>query len=331
MEEIIESLRPISRCLDRVQSVLALDFLNGRLVDVDGPQKSLGRVGILSCFLGTLLGIHVSAGCGLLWFSSTFPFFFSPRRAAEIVAWCLYVSAMCTFHLMEFFVTAFYNPTVVASDSFLVNHSKAYTVASIIAGTEFWLGFWCGGGGGEGIDDDAPSNATESGWWWVTTIVGIVMVVFSQTMRSRAMMKCGESFNHYIQTERKENHVLVTDGIYTWFRHPSYTGFYYWSIGTQVVLHNPWSAILFAVAGWKFFSQRIPYEERSLLRLFGDQYYDYVGRTYVGIPFVPSIPNRKEGAVGIGSASHQKEEHRTEEAIEIEVEAEKADREKKND
>ena len=147
------------------------------------------------------------------------------------------------------------------------------------------------------------------------TILGIVMVVASQIMRSWAMMKCGESFNHYIQTSRKENHVLVTNGIYTWFRHPSYTGFYYWSIGTQFVLHNPASALLFAVAGWKFFSQRIPYEERSLIRLFGDQYYDYVMRTYVGIPFIPSIPKDGEEQQK-DQQQQQSQQHRQEQQVE---------------
>lgn len=141
------------------------------------------------------------------------------------------------------------------------------------------------------------------------------------------MMKCGESFNHYIQTLRKENHVLVTDGIYSWFRHPSYTGFYYWSIGTQLVLHNPVSGLLFAIAGWKFFSQRIPYEERSLIRLFGDQYYDYVRRSYIGIPFIPSFP-KDEG--GQSDSLLQQGEEQTKEAIEIENENENSGHDKKD-
>ena len=185
---------------------------------------------------------------------------------------------MCTFHLMEFFVTAFFNPRVVASDSFLINHSKAYTVAAMIASTEFWFRFCFG------------NNVSNTLGWKATTVVGAGMVLGSQLVRSYAMMQCGESFNHYIQVQRKENHVLVTDGIYRWFRHPSYTGFYYWSIGTQLLLHNRLSTLLFAVAGWKFFAQRIPFEEKWLIKLFGDEYYDYVQRSYVGIPFIPSLP-----------------------------------------
>mmetsp|Transcript_25788 Transcript_25788/g.60462 ORF Transcript_25788/g.60462 Transcript_25788/m.60462 type:complete len:322 (-) Transcript_25788:357-1322(-) len=321
MEELIERMSPISRCMDRIQSALALDFLNECLVDVDGTQKSLGRVGILGCFLGATWGIHFSCGITLMWISSTgTEFFIDDRRVVMACTWCFYITAMCTFHLLEFFITAFFNPTVVASDSFLVNHSKAYTVAAITAGTEFWVRFFFGGDS----EGQVATNLTNNTLWMTITILGIFMVISSQILRSCAMMKCGESFNHYIQTLRKENHVLVTDGIYGWFRHPSYIGFYYWSIGTQLVLRNPMSGLLFALAGWKFFSQRIPYEERSLIRLFGDQYYDYISQSYVGIPFIPSIP--KDEFVQRDSLLR-----RTDEGIEITTKDETKENQKKTE
>ena len=140
-------------------------------------------------------------------------------------------------------------------------------------------------------------------------------------MRSCAMMQCGESFNHYIQVERKDNHFLVMDGIYRYFRHPSYTGFYYWSIGTQLVLLNPISGLLFAVAGWKFFSQRIPYEERSLIRLFGDEYYNYLQRSYILIPFVATIPQDKASVLVPKDDS-------TQEGVEVELDDQTSGHEK---
>jgi hypothetical protein len=203
MEEVVESLKPISRCMDRIQSILALDFLDHRLVDVNGKEHSLGRVGIIGCFLGIGWGIHVSCGVFLIWVSSTnLEFFLDPRRVTMAWTWCFYITAMCTFHLLEFFVTAFSNPTVADSDSFLVNHSKAYTVAAIIASTEFLVRFCFGS---DSASQAATTTAPNDVWWMTITISGIVMVITSQIMRSCAMMKCGESFNHYIQTLRKEN------------------------------------------------------------------------------------------------------------------------------
>lgn len=320
MEEVITSLKPISRFMNRIQSVLALDFLDDYLVDVNGSQQSLGRVGILGCFLGIVWGIHFACGIFLLWVSSVnLEFFLDPRRVAMAWTWCFYVTAMCTFHLQEFFVTAFFNPTVVASSSFLVDHSKAYTAAAITASTEFWVRFYFVGSNDSQTETTTPNDP----WWMTITVSGIAIVIASQIMRSCAMMKCGESFNHYIQMSRKESHVLVTNGIYSWFRHPSYTGFYYWSIGTQLVLHNPVSGLLFAIAGWKFFSQRIPYEERSLIRLFGDEYYNYMMRTYIGIPFIPSIPEDEGEQRGMPL---QQGEEQTKGAIEVEIKNEKGNR-----
>ena len=57
---------------------------------------------------------------------------FGPERTQFLLQWCVYVVAVCTFHLLEFFVTALYNPAVTSSDSFLINHSVAYTAAALV-------------------------------------------------------------------------------------------------------------------------------------------------------------------------------------------------------
>jgi len=44
-----------------------------------------------------------------------------------------------------------------------------------------------------------------------------------------------------------------------YLRHPSYTGFFYWGIGTQLLLMNPISLIGYAVVLFRFFKERIRY------------------------------------------------------------------------
>lgn len=309
LNQIIERLHPLSSLLDGIQSLLSLEFLVDRYPDAFESPQSLARVGFLGSFLGVALGIHSTLLCLILFVLVTngrdgtadmnnHSFEFVPSLSwtelrhllTMLLTWCFYVSALCTFHLSEFFVTALYNPDVLSSDSFLVNHSKAYTGAAIIASTEFWIRFvWCCWRSLSSTTSVQTSMSPSSWWWSVATITfGISMVTLSQTIRTWSMKTCGESFNHYIQVQKKDNHILVTTGIYQWLRHPSYFGFYYWSVGTQIVLQNPISVILFVLAGWTFFSRRIPYEERSLIHLFGNEYYDYAKRTYVGIPFIPT-------------------------------------------
>ena len=77
------------------------------------------------------------------------------------------------------------------------------------------------------------------------SLLGLLMVMCGECLRKAAMLTAGSNFNHIVQNEKAQSHVLVTDGVYSMFRHPSYVGWFYWSIGTQVspsglheALHN---------------------------------------------------------------------------------------------
>ena len=78
------------------------------------------------------------------------------------------------------------------------------------------------------------------------------------------MIHAGSNFNHLIQSKKKQGHVLVTGGIYKHLRHPSYFGFFWWGLGTQVVLGNTVCLVGYAVVLWRFFRRRI----ESMLTLF---------------------------------------------------------------
>ena len=82
-------------------------------------------------------------------------------------------------------------------------------------------------------------------------------------------------------------HRLVTHGVYAWLRHPAYFGWFWWSVGTQLLLCNPVCVFAYAYASYRFFRNRIPYEEQHLLRMFpNDEYAAYRRRTVIGIPFL---------------------------------------------
>lgn len=66
--------------------------------------------------------------------------------------------------------------------------------------------------------------------------VGLLMVLCGEGLRKAAMLTAGSNFNHIVQNEKAQSHVLVTSGVYSYFRHPSYVGWFYWSTGTQVRL-----------------------------------------------------------------------------------------------
>jgi protein-S-isoprenylcysteine O-methyltransferase len=238
-------------------------------------EHGLGRISIISCGLSSVLTFNVVIMCLFIfdwmdWMKSISILGLDSSREFMLLQGVLYVITLCVFHLAEFFVTAIYNPSVVTANSFVVNHSRSYTAAIILSWTEFCIRFTM-----------FPSMNSRRG-----AIFGLVMVIASQVIRSLSMITCGESFNHYIQHHKKENHTLVTTGIYKYLRHPSYFGFYYWSIGTQLLLGNMINMVTFAIASWFFFNRRIPFEESTLVRMFPKEYPIYMAKTPIGIPFI---------------------------------------------
>lgn len=188
--------------------------------------------------------------------------------------WCTYAVAFTTFHCLEFGATALANPDTLSADSFLINHSTSYTAAALLSWGEFILRY--------------ITSYNVPRWY---SQIGLLLLLPAQTLRTMAMITAGVSFNHIIQIQQRESHTLVTRGVYAFWRHPAYTGFFYWSIAMQMVLGNFINAIGAGTAAWMFFSKRIPYEEETLQRQYPDEYPRYRDRTWVGIPFLSTTTN----------------------------------------
>jgi protein-S-isoprenylcysteine O-methyltransferase len=167
------------------------------------------------------------------------------------------------FHLLEFLFT-FKDLTV---NSFLLNHSKEFNLFIFMTIVEKIY---------------SPVNSLFS--WW--RYVGLSLAVLGQVCRSLAMFTAGRHFNHLVQTEKDDDHVLVTWGIYRFLRHPSYTGFCYWIIGLQLFLGNAFCLVFAIIALRRFFIPRIECEEYYLVSFFGQQYIDYRKNTFVLVPFL---------------------------------------------
>ncbi|XP_073275563.1 protein-S-isoprenylcysteine O-methyltransferase A-like isoform X1 [Primulina huaijiensis] len=121
---------------------------------------------------------------------------------------------------------------------------------------------------------------------WLLSNIGLAMVVFGEIIRKLAIITAGRSFTHLIKIHHEEHHVLIRHGVYRYLRHPSYCGFLIWSVGTQIMVCNPLSTLAFACVVWRFFQQRIPYEEFFLRQFFGLEYEEYTDQTFSGIPFI---------------------------------------------
>ncbi|KAI9628056.1 hypothetical protein KEM48_011835 [Puccinia striiformis f. sp. tritici PST-130] len=122
----------------------------------------------------------------------------------------------------------------------------------------------------------------------IVRVLGLVISLGGQIIRSLAMITAANSFNHRVSTHSKkqDDHTLVTNGIYQFSRHPSYFGFFWWSIGIQLFLANPFSLAIFSFVLWSFFNSRIQNEELHLVKFFGKAYITYRSTIPTRIPFI---------------------------------------------
>lgn len=119
-------------------------------------------------------------------------------------------------------------------------------------------------------------------------VPALIVSILSLVMRIMAFFTAKSNFTHKVSSSKKPTHKLVTHGIYSIFRHPSYTGFFYFSVASMVLIGNFVSAILFGLMLSVFFDERIEYEEHYLTNFFGKEYYLYKKETWVCIPFLPA-------------------------------------------
>ncbi|CAM9885043.1 unnamed protein product, partial [Ectocarpus sp. 13 AM-2016] len=188
-----------------------------RLLNFDGctnPQFSspdgLGQVGVAGFLTGLVFGVHLSiAGCCLA---------INGIVLSRLLQWSLYSCSLSFFHFSEFFVTAVFKPDIVSYNSFVLNHSKEYTGALLASWAEFGLEAFL-------LPDLKRQPAVVA--------AGVALALIGHCFRVGAMWTAGSNFNHEIMQRREESHQLVTRGVYRFLRHPSYFGWFWWSLGTQ--------------------------------------------------------------------------------------------------
>jgi protein-S-isoprenylcysteine O-methyltransferase len=200
-----------------------------------------------------------------------------------------FAATLSIFHYLEFYATARYNPSDAKLSSFLLSsNGSAYNIAHTSALIEFAVRKWL-----QSSQRPAWLGASFRLPAFLPTVpptffllLGFFLVAVGQGVRTAAMAEAGKSFNHIVQSRKKDDHVLVQSGIYRIMRHPSYFGFFWWGLGTQIFLGNQVCFLAYALILWRFFATRIAKEEKFLVKFFGQDYVRYRERTPVLIPFI---------------------------------------------
>lgn len=228
----------------------------------DHPHSKAITIGVI--FRSAILGVLLSIGLS----------FIDGQLQQHFIPMGIYLVLLSFFHFSEYFVTSLTNPSTLCLSSFLIEQSLAYVLAISGSFVEYTLEVYL-------FPDFKKFN--------LIALMGLVLAVVGELIRKLAMFTAGRNFSHTISAKKSPNHELVTHGIYSLFRHPSYAGWFYWAIGTQILLQNPICFVLFTVISYQFFKSRIIYEETILVEFFGKQYEDYRAKVGLWMPISKSI------------------------------------------
>src|SRR5262245_41780209 len=107
--------------------------------------------------------------------------------------------------------------------------------------------------------------------------LGVAVLIASLYLFWRAHRDLGRNWSPSLQI--REDHDLITTGIYASIRHPLYASQFV-LILAQVLLLNNWIAgIVAAIPFFLLYFIRVPVEEKMMQAQFGEQYEAYIERT----------------------------------------------------
>ena len=113
-------------------------------------------------------------------------------------------------------------------------------------------------------------------------ITGVTIMIISAWLFYRSHKDLGKNWS--VTLEIREEHKLISSGVYSKIRHPMYTAIWLWVIGQAFLLNN----FIAGLSGIVFFGLlyflRVGQEEKMMEANFGDQYIQYKSQTGRLIP-----------------------------------------------
>ena len=182
-----------------------------------------------------------------------------------------YLITLTIYHYTEFFSEVLFHFQDLQKDAFLIYENKRWVISTLSSFAESILGVYF---------------FYEYKNIKILFILGLIMTIIGQYFRIAALFTGKSNFTHKIQLKKRKNHVLVKYGIYSICRHPSYFGFFIWSVGIEIMCVNPICTIAFAYILFQFFKARIELEEEYLIKFFGMEYIKYRRQVGILMPFI---------------------------------------------
>ncbi|MBC8354167.1 MAG: isoprenylcysteine carboxylmethyltransferase family protein [Planctomycetes bacterium] len=107
--------------------------------------------------------------------------------------------------------------------------------------------------------------------------IGAATMVASLWLFWRSHTDLGQNWS--VSIELRENHELVTQGVYRYVRHPMYASIWLWGVAQGMLLQNWFAGWSVLPAFAAMYLLRTPREEQLMCELFGEEYREYMRRT----------------------------------------------------
>jgi len=125
--------------------------------------------------------------------------------------------------------------------------------------------------------------------------LGVVVLVVALWLFWRSHADLGH--NWFLSVQIREEHTLVTKGVFRRMRHPMYASQWLWGIAQTLLLQNLIAGLSGLVGFLPLYLLRVPREEQMMLEHFGEAYRLYMKRTGRVLPRVRVLRGGKsEGA-----------------------------------
>ena len=218
--------------------------------------------------VGLLLSIFFSTSLSMIFFTKSiyYPLY-------------IYFVTLCIYHYTEFFSVLLYHFKNLSCEYFLIYDNIVWVIATLASFAETILETY---------------YFNEYKKIKILFIIGFIMMVIGQIFRIGGLYTGKKNFTHKISYEKKSEHKLVTTGFFSISRHPSYFGFFIWSIGIEIMCCNPICTIAFTIILFHFFKDRILTEEQLLIQFFGEEYLEYKNKVGILIPFIHLSEEKEE-------------------------------------
>ncbi len=114
--------------------------------------------------------------------------------------------------------------------------------------------------------------------------LGTIVFAASLWLFFRVHKELGRNWSDSLEV--REQHKLVTEGLYRYVRHPMYTAFFMWAVAQALLLPNWYAGPAGLVGFGTLFLFRVGREEAMMLESFGEEYRAYMARTARLIPHI---------------------------------------------